>query len=68
VLQVSDTGAGLDTARPAASTAPGTSFGLAQVRERLATLHGEAGQFELAPHAPRGTRATITFPLTTSPA
>lgn len=68
VLQVSDTGTGLDTARPAASTAPGTGFGLAQVRERLATLHGEAGQFALADHAPRGTRATITFPLTTSPA
>jgi hypothetical protein len=68
VLQVSDTGAGLDAARPAASTAPGTSFGLTQVRERLATLHGEAGQFALAAHAPRGTSATITFPLTTSPA
>ncbi len=68
VLQVSDTGAGLGAARPAASTAPGTSFGLTQVRERLATLHGEAGQFALAAHAPRGTSATITFPLTTSPA
>jgi hypothetical protein len=63
VLQVSDTGAGLGAAPQPAATSPGTSFGLAQVRERLATLHGDAGQFTLAANTPKGTRATIIYPL-----
>ncbi len=64
VLQVSDTGAGLGAMPPSSDAVPGSSFGLTQVRERLATLHGAAGHFELAAHLPRGTCATITFPLT----
>ena len=39
------------------------SFGLAQVRERLATLHGAAGALELIAVQPSGTSATVTFPL-----
>jgi len=60
VLRVRDTGAGLSTI-PAAST----RFGLKQVRERLATLHGAAATLELAPAPdPRGgSLATIRLPL-----
>ena len=36
---------------------------LAQVRERLATLHGAAGALELIAVQPNGTSATVTFPL-----
>jgi len=54
---VTDTGRGLW---------PGTEgggVGLANVRERLATLYGSRGRFTLAPVQPRGTRATLTLPL-----
>ena len=60
VLQVRDTGAGL-----AAPSSDGSRFGLQQVRERLATLHGAAARLELAPAADAegGTLATVTIPL-----
>lgn len=61
-LQVPDTGVGLadmDTAR----NATGRSFGLAQVRERLSTLHGLQATLELIAASAGGTSATITFPL-----
>ena len=61
-LQVLDTGVGLadmDTARDA----PGRSFGLAQVRERLRTLHGPQATLELIAASAGGTSATITFSL-----
>ena len=57
VVTVTDTGRGLW---------PGTEgggVGLANVRERLATLYGSRGRFTLAPVQPRGTRATLTLPL-----
>ena len=62
VLTVRDTGAGMPDA-PAAQT--GSRFGVAQVRERLATLHGERASFtlEAAPDAAGGTLATIRLPL-----
>ena len=62
VLTVRDTGAGL---RAAPGTAPGTQFGLAQVRERLATLHGQAATLTLepAPDERGGTLATIRLPM-----
>ena len=61
VLSVRDTGVGLG--RGAASA--GTNFGLAQVRERLATLCGGKASLELAPanDAEGGTLATIRLPL-----
>lgn len=62
VLEVHDTGAGLKTPAPAV-TASGTGFGLAQVRERLATLHGTQGTLELIAASASGTSAFITFPL-----
>ena len=45
--------------------APGSHFGLAQVRERLATLHGSDFTLELIAGSAGGTSATITFPLNT---
>ena len=62
VLEVHDTGAGLKTPAPAV-TASGTGFGLAQVRERLAALHGTQGTLELIAASASGTSAFITFPL-----
>jgi hypothetical protein len=61
VLSVRDTGAGLH-----AGVAPeGTHFGLAQVRERLATLHGAAASLVLEPATDGGggTLATVRLPL-----
>ena len=66
-LEVTDTGVGLpagpDRAPDAApDDAPATGFGLAQVRERLATAYGSQFTMELiAPHA-GGTRTIIRFP------
>jgi signal transduction histidine kinase len=64
VLAVADTGRGLEAA--AAARTPGEprgGFGLAQVRERLQTLHGDAARFTLAPRAGGGTLAEIRLPL-----
>ena len=60
VLKVRDTGAGL-----ARAGIEGTQFGLAQVRERLATLYGAQASLELAdaPDADGGTLATIRLPV-----
>ncbi len=62
VLTVRDTGAGLPDA---AAAQPGSRFGVAQVRERLATLHGERASFtlEAAPDSEGGTLATVRLPL-----
>jgi len=60
-LTVLDTGAGLGR-HPAQA---GSRFGLAQVRERLATLQGPAAVLELGPgDAGRGMRVRIVLPLT----
>jgi signal transduction histidine kinase len=65
VLEVIDTGAGLPDTLPIPG--PGQSFGLAQARERLATLHGTAGTLKLIAGSAGGTSATVTFPLKSSP-
>ncbi len=59
VLEVSDTGVGLDAdnSRPG-----GTGFGLAQVRERLATAYGAQAALEFVAATAGGTWARITFP------
>ena len=59
VLTVTDSGVGLDTP----TTHPGGGFGLAQVRERLATAYGPQGAIELIAIPAGGTSANITFPL-----
>jgi signal transduction histidine kinase len=67
VLAVVDSGRGLEAAAAANALEPapsGAGFGVAQVRERLHTLHGDAASFTLAPAAPRGTRAEIRLPTT----
>jgi sensor histidine kinase YesM len=63
VLRVRDTGVGLASAGSA--NADTTKFGLAQVRERLATLYGARASLELADAADAegGTLATIRLPL-----
>jgi sensor histidine kinase YesM len=63
VLTVRDTGAGLAHATAAPGGAEG-GFGLRQVRERLAALHGGAAQLLLEPagDADGGTRATLRLP------
>ncbi|WP_454903671.1 sensor histidine kinase [Variovorax gossypii] len=59
VIEVIDTGVGLDGAPPS----EGSSFGLEQVRERLATVYGAQGALRLAPSGTGGTCATLNFPL-----
>ena len=56
LLEVIDSGRGLGSATP------GSGFGLAQVRERLATLYGAAAEVVLVPAQPRGTRVSIRIP------
>jgi LytS/YehU family sensor histidine kinase len=67
VLDVIDTGLGLnpDTSTAPTHSAPGKGFGLSQVRERLATLYGNASAIELVAVHAGGTRASITIPLKT---
>ena len=62
VLEVCDTGAGLAAGAPVTSSAPGRSFGLAQVRERLSTLYGDQGTIELIAQPAGGTCARVQFP------
>lgn len=59
IIEVSDTGVGLDAAQPS----EGSRFGLEQVRERLATVYGDQGRMSLAAGPSGGTLATLSFPL-----
>jgi len=58
-LTVRDNGVGLDASHATA----GTGFGLTQVRERLATLHGPAATLTMTPLPEGGTEACIRLPL-----
>ncbi|HEY9105981.1 MAG TPA: histidine kinase [Roseateles sp.] len=58
VLEVADDGVGVGSG-PAA---PGTGFGLAQVRERLAQRYGGAASFSLGPQAGGGSIARLEIP------
>lgn len=58
VIEVSDTGVGLDAAAPSESS----GFGLEQVRERLATVYGNGARLDLAPAPDGGTCAALSFP------
>ena len=74
LLSVRDTGAGLvpegagkrgEHGEPGEGSGRGERFGLAQVRQRLATVYGDAASLALAPagDAEGGSCATITIPL-----
>lgn len=63
VLEVHDTGVGLNAARLQNHATAGTHFGLEQVRERLATLYGSAGTLELIAASAGGTCAVVRFPF-----
>ncbi len=57
-LEVTDTGVGMD----ARAASGGSGFGLAQVRERLATLWGTQARMSIASNPPHGTRIALTLP------
>ena len=63
VLRVVDTGVGLN-AQASAPPAPGSGFGLAQIRERLTTVYGPAASLTLepGPAGAGGTIATLRWP------
>jgi sensor histidine kinase YesM len=66
VLRVRDSGVGLSAAGAAGSASgDSTKFGLAQVRERLATLYGAQASLELVEvsDGERGTLATVRLPI-----
>lgn len=58
VLEVADTGVG-----QSAPDSGAAGFGLAQVRDRLATLHGAAAGLEVGPAAGQGMRAVVRLPV-----
>ena len=58
VLEVTDTGVG-----PGDSPAGGKGFGMAQVRERLAALHGAAADVDFAAAPEGGARTILRLPL-----
>ena len=63
VIEVNDTGVGLDAALPSDSEEGGSGFGLEQVRERLATVFGPQSEMHLTAAPAGGTCATLSFPL-----
>jgi len=63
VLEVVDTGVGLAPLPTDHTDGTASHFGLAQVRERLATLYGPQGTLELIATSAGGTSARATFPL-----
>jgi signal transduction histidine kinase len=60
VVEIADTGLGLGAGRP------GTGFGVASVRERLAAAYGDTASLALGPRAGGGTLATLRVPLNDS--
>lgn len=62
LLEVLDTGVGASATDSAPVTSAG--FGLAQVRERLATTYGDAATLVISANAPQGTVVRITIPRT----
>ncbi|MEW6217958.1 MAG: histidine kinase [Thermodesulfobacteriota bacterium] len=56
IIEVADTGAGMGQGLP------GSGVGLANVRERLAALHGNAASLSLFENRPCGVRAVLEIP------
>jgi len=63
-ISVTDTGVGLS----AAAQSTGGGVGLANIRERLAAIYGEAATLTIQDNAPQGVAATITLPRATAAA
>ena len=63
-LEVLDTGVGVAASGQSAATSKENEggFGLAQVRERLATAYGPAATIKVVANYPTGTGTIITFP------
>jgi hypothetical protein len=64
VLTVTDTGLGFENTQDRTSNESNSGFGLAQLRERLATLYAGQAQVEITANVPSGTCVTITMPTT----
>jgi len=64
ILQVSDTGCGLDEA--GLSGIFGRGLGLSNIRDRLAHLYGNAQQFSISNRPGGGAKVTLRVPLRTS--
>ncbi len=62
VLEVIDTGVGLNAKAARPGQQASTNFGLTQIRERLATAYGTSASLTLAANLPQGTRATVILP------
>jgi sensor histidine kinase YesM len=62
VLEVTDTGLG-PSGSADLTPAKGAGFGIAHVRERLATLYGAAARVDCAARAEGGFRVTLRFPF-----
>jgi signal transduction histidine kinase len=58
-VEVSDDGMGLVLAPPR----PGGGVGLANLRERLRSLHGPAAQLQLLENQPAGVTSRLLLPL-----
>ena len=69
VLTVRDTGIGLAAAAAASTDSAGSHFGLAQARERLATLYGNRAQLQVheVDDAEGGVRVTLQIPVVQTP-
>lgn len=62
VIEVADTGVGVDAAAGPGSPKDGGGFGLDQVRERLAATYGEEGRLRIAAAPGGGTLVTLGIP------
>ncbi len=60
IVEVIDDGAGLDDARQS----PGAGIGLANLRDRLSRLYGDAASVRLEQNAGHGCAATLRLPIT----
>ena len=62
LIEVADTGVGMDPAAPVPSD--GGGFGIAQVRERVASLTGGPGRVNVVSAPGEGTTVRLHLPLT----
>ena len=63
-VTVADTGLGMDGDGVALDSPAGTEVGLANIRDRLRALYGDAAQLSLRHNQPSGVIAQLTLPLT----